>query len=160
MIGYSWKTGSRIKADPEKVGKELESILEVTPEKVLAKAKNKNSAMHQCFTWEDTEAAHKWRLEEARHIVKALVILEPVDNGPQAVIQVRAFEHITLDDRPVYMPIDKVLENDDWREQVFYAIRSGIEQLQRKAKAFEHRDKRLIKVGKQLGLAAKAIDNA
>lgn len=157
MVTYSWKSGSRIKADPEKVGKELESIDALTPEKVLDKARSKKSAMHNCFTWEDSEAAHKWRLEEARQIVRALVVIEPIDNEPDSVIQVRAYEHITVNSEPLYMPIDKVLENEDWRDQVFGAIRDGIQQLQRKAKNYEHRDKRLVKVGKQLELAAKTI---
>lgn len=46
------------------LGRELE------PEDVLQVAGNPSSTLHSYFTWDDTEAATLYRLEEARHVVK------------------------------------------------------------------------------------------
>lgn len=45
-----------------------------TPEQIVERARDENSELHKCFTWDDTAAAEKWRKEEARQIRHFLVI--------------------------------------------------------------------------------------
>ena len=52
------------------------------PERVVAHAKNPKSALHARFTWDDTEAAHQWRLEEARYLIRVCVNVLPNTNEP------------------------------------------------------------------------------
>lgn len=47
------------------------------PEDVLEFAKDPKTALHKRFTWDDTEAAHQWRLQEARQLIEVTVYLEP-----------------------------------------------------------------------------------
>lgn len=60
------------KADPQKCYEELPEI--VTPANVLEVARNKNTELHKCFTWNNDEAAEKWRLKEARQLIQLFVI--------------------------------------------------------------------------------------
>lgn len=46
----------------------------LTPEQVVNAASDESSALHACFTWDDSEAAAKWRLDEAREIIRSVRI--------------------------------------------------------------------------------------
>ena len=46
----------------------------LTPEQVVNAAADKSSALHSCFTWDDSAAAAKWRLDEAREIIRSVRI--------------------------------------------------------------------------------------
>ena len=62
------------RADPEKVFNEILAIgEEATPAQIVEAAKDESSELHKCFTWDDTEAADKWRLFEARQVARLLV---------------------------------------------------------------------------------------
>ena len=84
MVVASWKKGfsSLYKADAQKVAEEILSIGEsATPEQIVEKAKDESTEIHKCFTWDDTVAAEKWRLHEARQIVCHLVVKEDTAEG-------------------------------------------------------------------------------
>jgi len=46
----------------------------LTPEQVIEAAEDESSPLHGCFTWDDTEAAAKWRIEEARELIRSVHI--------------------------------------------------------------------------------------
>ena len=71
-----WRFNNLYKADAEKVSKEIESISNATPVSILEYARNENSELHKCFEWDDTVAAEKYRLQQARNIVCNLVYQE------------------------------------------------------------------------------------
>lgn len=49
------------------------------PEDVVKAAKPKSSPLHDRFDWNDGTAAHNWRLEQARHIIR--VFVQVIDTG-------------------------------------------------------------------------------
>jgi hypothetical protein len=60
--------------DAQMVADEIANIGEaVTAEQIVDKAKDKNTELHKCFTWDDESAAEKYRIIEARQIVRHLV---------------------------------------------------------------------------------------
>ena len=77
-----WKFNNLYKADAEKVSKEIESISNATPSIILEFARNENSELHKCFEWDDTVAAEKYRLQQARNIVCNLVYQEEKKEEP------------------------------------------------------------------------------
>ncbi|MCD8190702.1 MAG: hypothetical protein LUD78_10930 [Clostridiales bacterium] len=91
MTTAKWKTGWATlhhNADAQKVADEILSIGEnVSPEEIVEKAKDEATELHKCFTWDDTEAAQKWRVHEARQIVCHLV----VENDKPQAVETRAF---------------------------------------------------------------------
>jgi hypothetical protein len=71
------------KADPQKIGEELEKIAGsnqgmLKADAILDAAKSRKSALHQHFEWDDAKAAHAHRLMQARHLVRSISI-EDVD---------------------------------------------------------------------------------
>jgi hypothetical protein len=51
------------------------------PEDVVQAAKPKSSPLHNRFDWDDGTAAHNWRLEQARHIIRVFVQVLETDKG-------------------------------------------------------------------------------
>ncbi len=46
----------------------------LTPQEVVEAARDEGTALHECFTWDDGEAAERWRLEEARELIRSVRI--------------------------------------------------------------------------------------
>lgn len=88
----------------------------IRPADVVEAARNKRSALHDCFTWEDTEAAHQFRLIEARNLLRVYVLTEKVQG-----MNVRAFVSLTSDrvkDGGGYRTIADVMGDAELREQM------------------------------------------
>lgn len=105
---YEWKIKGIWKADAQSVGEELESLEKITPEAVLEKAKEPSSVMHNLFEWDDSIAATKYRLSQARQIIQQIVIRSAPDNLEPT--KVRAFVSSCKNDS-VYNPIIHVVTN-------------------------------------------------
>jgi hypothetical protein len=46
----------------------------ITPEDAIDDARDEDSPLHSAFTWDDSEAAHKQRLHEARTLIRSVRI--------------------------------------------------------------------------------------
>ncbi len=49
----------------------------ITPERVVEAARDPKSPLHSRFCWDDTEAAHQWRLQQARQLIRVCVSVLP-----------------------------------------------------------------------------------
>jgi hypothetical protein len=65
---------------------------ELTPEDVLADAKNPNSPLHSFFEWDDGAAAHQHRLAQARGLIRSVVAIYTSDDKP--AVRTRAYVHV------------------------------------------------------------------
>lgn len=106
MEQVTWKLKGIFKADPQKVYAEIGST-QITPEEVLKKARKKNTELHKCFTWDNNEAAEKYRLLEARRIIQMLVVTPVSEEHTPA----RAFQ--ITSEKNVYQPTRLFLEQPD-----------------------------------------------
>lgn len=77
---YQFRKGARGvgKLDAQKVGEEIDSLItdesKPLPEDILDFAKNNpDSELHKYFDWEDSSAAKKYRIEQARYIARVIV---------------------------------------------------------------------------------------
>jgi hypothetical protein len=125
------KKGARIKGDVEQIHREIESIREknggeITPEKLVKAAWRKSSPLHDEFDWDDKAAAHKWRLDKARYILRSIeVIREPTQP------ETRAYEITRSEDdgEPVevcYKTIDDILANEEDRKAMIERGRKSL----------------------------------
>lgn len=75
-------TGTRFGADAQKCYEEIMEICDdvesASPQAILEKARDESTELHKCFTWDDSIAAEKWRINEARLVARQLVIKEVV----------------------------------------------------------------------------------
>ena len=86
------------------------------PEDVVRAAKPVNSPLHTYFDWEDGLAAWKWRLEQARRLIRVYITVIEAD-GPK---ESRAYVSLSSDRQGDggYRAIVDVLENEEMREQL------------------------------------------
>lgn len=65
----------------------------IEPRRVVDAARDPDSPLHDCFTWDDTVAGERYRLDQARRLIRVYVVkLLPGDVPP-----VRAFVSLTTD---------------------------------------------------------------
>lgn len=104
---YAWKQAPSNfhKADPQKCGEEIGDC--ATPESVLEKAKDPDSELHKCFEWDDSVAAEKYRLQQARQVIQFLVVKgTEKEETPTRVFQITS-------EKQVYRPVTFFLRNED-----------------------------------------------
>lgn len=118
------------KIKDEKIIAELKRISEANdglllPEAVVKEARYKDSPLHGQFDWDNTEAAQKWRLHQARMLINVVVELISPNGKP---VETRVFVSLKSDrDEGGYRSIVAVLKNDDLRAQL---IQDALESMQ------------------------------
>ena len=79
-----WSINGIFKADATKCYEEIQQIgEEVKPEQVLDKAKDKGSELHKCFDWNNSTAAEKYRLIQARDVIRHLIVVQKNEDDEQ-----------------------------------------------------------------------------
>lgn len=112
---YSWRPGSRIKVDAVQTVGELRSIYTrhgaVTPTAVVDAARPEDALLHGEFEWDDTEASRLYREEQARHLLRSLVVVYKKTDGTKTQ-PIRAFVKIvpSADDPVIDESVAEVLE--------------------------------------------------
>lgn len=114
MGNVSWKIQGIFNANAEKVDSEIKSIGDkATPQQLLDYAKNnENSELHKCFEWDDSIAAEKYRLEQARKILIFIVRVPANKEKPP----IREYQITT--ERCTYQPTRAFLSNQDEYEEL------------------------------------------
>lgn len=111
MTKIKWKNGYGFyKADANKVYEEIVSIGDdVKPEQIVDKARDIDTELHKCFEWDDAVAGEKYRVIQAREIVRLLVVEE--EEPPTDRPEIRTL-HKT-DDKSGYKPIEIIVQKKD-----------------------------------------------
>lgn len=103
------------------VMEELKSIEDrdgvLKPEAVVEFARNKKSALHTQFNWDNNDAAQKYRLWQARQLIRIKVVTIKTENDE---VVTNAFVHFDSDANQEggYRHIVKVLNDDLLKEQM------------------------------------------
>jgi len=130
-----------------------ENDKKLTAEIVIEDATAKSSPLHPCFEWNNKKAAHSYRLEQARHIIKNVTIVR--EEGEEK-LQIKNFVSIRTDEdgqlthskmgkgRSFYVTISDVMSNHDLKEYTFeqayrelMSFRSKYDNLRQFEKLFE-----------------------
>ena len=64
---------------------------EVTPQLLLEDSRPEGTLMHNCFEWDDGIAAEKYRLDQSRHIIADLRVVQIEEASDKDPVSVRAF---------------------------------------------------------------------
>lgn len=120
-----WKIKGIYKADAAKVADEIGSE-KITPEQVLEKARNKDSELHKCFEWDDSIAAEKYRLTQARGILLNLYYV-PKNKESEPV---RKFS--LTNERKVYQDTRTFLVQEDEYQGMLRRAKAELESFKRK----------------------------
>lgn len=133
-VVYKWAENYRGVVQPEVVAAEVEKLWttkgEIRPDDLIERSRPADSPIHDLFTWDDADAAQKYRLEEARHVLRSLVVAQQTDDGrtvnPQRLIvklmhrrnesvegKSEVLRHAV--EPHVYLPAAAVMADDDAR---------------------------------------------
>lgn len=103
---------------------------ELKPEDVVEAARAKSSPLHDHFTWDDSEAAQRYRLYEARQLIRVTLTYVGDDRTPM-----RVFVSLTPDRKAEgggYRPTASVLVNAKQRAQLLADALAEMERFQAK----------------------------
>lgn len=117
-----------IKNELQRLADENDGLLK--PETVVEVARSKNSPLHGCFCWDDTEAAREYRLWQARKLIVSVTI---ETNTPEK-IEVQAFVSLPSDRKAGggYREIVGVMRNKATREEMLQDALAELARLQEK----------------------------
>lgn len=117
------------KADADKCANEIMSLGEdVSPAQIVEYAKNPDTELNKCFTWNDAEAANKCRIYEARQVVCNLIVHK--ENGDkQEPTPIRLFHKI---ENGHYKPLTLIVQNEDEYESLLRQCKEALQSLKRK----------------------------
>jgi glutamate synthase domain-containing protein 2 len=139
MPTYTYRAGYRpALKDPQAVGDKLQELRDknegLTASIVIEDAKNKDSVLHGAFEWNDSKAAHEWRLHSARHLMRA--VTKELDSSGEIRYQ-PAFVFVKTEEGPRYESLARVLDDDEMRLQVINRALKEFEQWQKRYKEYE-----------------------
>lgn len=108
-------TNKLVIAELKQISAENNGVL--SPDKVVAFARNPDSALHNKFEWDNSVAAQKWRLHQARNLIEITVVLIGVEKRP-----IRIFASLTTDrkkgDDGGYRAVVDILSNKRLYQQL------------------------------------------
>lgn len=118
--GYQWKPGKRFGVPAAVAGASLESIRRanagsLTPAAVVDAARDPTHPLHPAFCWDDTEAAERWREQQARVLINSVRVVVTRSDGQSVRV---AFVSVVnpLGERG-YQPSSVVMGTPDLRAQ-------------------------------------------
>lgn len=124
--GYRFKEGSRL--DNRKataVGQCIDAIEQkhkrVTAEQIVKEARGANSPLHSFFEWDNTKAAKAYRLVQARHMIRSVVVVWEDDSAKGGLRVTRAFISLRDEDDgggKMYMGAVRAMSDARYRKQL------------------------------------------
>lgn len=124
---------------------------QITPEEVLKHAKKTASALHRYFTWDDTLAAHKQRLNEATSLLLRvkLTMIDENENEVKipGVVNVRRVDGDEKQSPTVFVWTPKVLDSQELTDDMMSKALRALQSARRMCVMYESlaKWKRLIK---------------
>lgn len=98
----------------------------LTAEIVVKEAESPDSPLHRYFAWDDEEAAHQYRLFQARALIRRVKVA--IQATPDRIVRVRAYTHVRSE--RAYVPTAQALERN--RNMVLDQARLDLAALRRK----------------------------
>lgn len=121
---YAWSDGARVKLNAQAAGEELERIKltkGLTADNIVKEAKKVRSPLHDHFDWDDTSAAHLYRCEQARELVRHIRVVR-VEAGEERPRRV----YIKSPVAPGYADLDSVRAIPEQRDSVLEAAKRDL----------------------------------
>jgi len=132
---YQYKIPSLYPVSAEVAGTELDRIYEkngeLKPADVVEESRPETAPLHPIFEWDDKKAAEKYRVEQAKHLMCAIVRVEERKEQPPK--EIRAFVHA----EKAYHPVRVVLEHPAMRNEALKDALRSMESFKQKYSSLE-----------------------
>ena len=148
MATYKYRAGFRpALKNPQIVGDKLQELRDqnngLTASIVIEEAKHKTSVLHGAFEWDDSKAAHQWRLHSARHLMRSVEIVSTSAEGDTRSLP--AFVFVKTESGPRYETLAKVLSDEELRIQVLNKFLSVFETFGKTRQRLEQKHEAIAK---------------
>ncbi|HWO88837.1 MAG TPA: hypothetical protein VNL98_06780 [Gemmatimonadales bacterium] len=161
MIVYEFAPGSRLQGDAQRVGHALARLANRDAAAVVEAARSRRSVLHGYFEWDDRAAAHEYRLEQARLLVRSVIIVERRPDAEMPMRVARAFEWVRRPDDHdggagprVFVTQARVQRDPALYAQVLAELRRDLEAYRRRLSEFEGAKSLLAAIDAVLQVAA------
>jgi hypothetical protein len=105
------KKSAQVIAELERLRKKRRGLLK--PVDVVKAAEPETSVLHGCFCWDDTVAAHRYRIQQAQELIRMQVRVIPNTNDRPWPIYVHLAE-----DKSGYRPMEEVMKKRPLRKSL------------------------------------------
>lgn len=118
---YQWKPEARVKIAAQVAGEELERIRvhnngRLESEDVVEASRDPDAPLHPAFEWNDAAAAEKYRVEQAKYMIRSITtVIDRPEGEPTAI---RAFVSVKRDEDRSYTSVQHALSDEELRLQV------------------------------------------
>ena len=125
-------------ADPQKIGEALEKITAahggyLEPLSVVDAARDKKSVLHAHFEWDDALAANKFRLDQARALIRSIRVEDSdTDDG-----HIQAFVSVAERGGVAYRPIDAIRTSADLQAKVLAQAERDLDAWQKRYRSLQ-----------------------
>lgn len=126
----------------------------ITSQLLVIEATMEDSPLHDCFEWDETKAANKYRVEQGRLLLKNLIVAV-IEDEEEKPVYVRCFvSPIEVENKggTSYLTIKEVCENDVFNEAYLRQLKKELHAFVVKIEGYVHYRKT-----KSLCLVVKAI---
>ena len=157
MIYRSVKGSHLTDEQAQRYGERIGALIEqnngqVDRQSILEDARKKRSPLHDFFEWDDAEAANQYRLDQARYLLRNILVVVKIDDEQEE--EVRAFHSVVVTadgsdeaHERAYVQIDRVLTESELKEQVIDQALKALISWKKKYQQY-----------KELAVVVKAID--
>lgn len=139
---YQW--GSRkYPVDAQIVGDAVDRITAAEgycePRRLVAEAEPDDSPLHPLFTWDDDEAADKWRTHEARKVIGGLTVTVQYENQEVSAPAFISVGHViaTQDAGEGYRPLSVVVSDEKFAKEALAEATMRLRAIQRRYTALD-----------------------
>lgn len=158
MEEYSYKIEGLFKVSARVAGQVCRNLSEtaggLTPKRLVDISRSKDSPLHNEFEWDDSIAGEKYREEQARQLIKNIVIVQSNSETERCVkLERKEKEEEEARDRGFvptgennsrYITLTTALTNEKWRENL-------LKQARKDSEAFINKYHRLEELAKIIG---------
>ena len=143
---YAFKPGSHIRADANKAMEVCEKLRQnggLSPQSLLDASRPKESVLHDEFEWDDSVAAEEYRLHQAGHIIRCIVVVheKPADAGKkEKSIPVRLYHpthNVDDEKRGTYESITVIAKDTDMKARLMQDCLRELKWMQNKYSALK-----------------------
>jgi hypothetical protein len=155
-VVFDWKR-PLFKINPQEAGQYLDSIAQrdggIKPNVIVEEARGPEALLHSCFVWDDIEAAQKYRVDQARSIIRNLVVVYASEDNRNEPSRTRAFVHVVTqvdgeDKDSRYLDIKTVLNDTQMRSDL-------LEQAKRELISFKTKYEGFMELAEIMGVIGK-----
>lgn len=133
-MAYQYKPWARYKTPADVAGQVMNDLAKqnnLNAKALVDVSRPEDAALHNEFEWNDSIAAEKWRMQEARVLIDAVVlVVEEAEVAP-----VRAF--VQVEEQSNYEPIHVILKDENKTEQLLQRALTELNAFRNKYRSLE-----------------------